>query len=383
MDYRMLITYIIVDIFCVIIVSVLLKNLTSDYGSELEVRAFRRSLYCYIIFMAAGLVGLIIENGTGFYAKWLDYLANGISLFCLVLTGFFWFIFVLLRTNKKFIVTKWRYLAYIPAYIVLFLCLSTPFSGLVFYIDQSNTYRRGSLFLVVSVIAFFYMLASTIVAYASAFHETRYSKRRECFLLGSFVYLPFLASVLQIGLAGMPVLAPAIAAAYYVVFSTMQGEMIYNDALTGMHNRRRAMFYLEEHLGMVSPKSPLTVFMIDGNKFKLINDTYGHIEGDAAILCISEAIQKVCGQYNLFSARYGGDEFILIGVGSHSTDAALEDEINQVLQQICETKKKPYALSVAVGNFTTTDNTYGMNELIEKADASLYDRKRKYQTESS
>lgn len=376
MDYRMLITYIIVDIFCIIIVSVILKSLTNDYGSEQEVGAFRHSLYCYIVFMISGLVGLILENGTSFYSKGIDYLANALSLSCLVLPGFFWLMFVLLRTNKRFVATRWRYLVYIPAYVVLFLCMSSPFTGLVFYIDQDNIYRRGPLFMVVSAISTFYMLTSTIVAYISAFRETRPSKKREGFLLGSFIYFPLIATILQVLLSGMPILAPAIAAAYYMVFSSMQGEMIYNDALTGMNNRRRAIFYLEERLMLVSQSSPLTVFMLDGNKFKLINDTYGHIEGDAAIVCIADAVQKVCGKYNLFGARYGGDEFILIGTDAKSSDMAVEDEINHLLYQTCEAQKKPYMLSVTVGHYTTTDNAYSVDDLITRADMRLYDRKR-------
>lgn len=377
MDNRMLITYIIVDIFCIIIVGVLMKNLTSDYGSEQEVRLFRYSLYCYILFMVAGLIGLTIENRTIFYLKWGIYLANAVSLSCLDLSGFYWFMFVLLRTNKRFVATKRRYLTYIPAYIAAFLCLSSPFNHLVFYVDSNNVYKRGPLFLAVSIIPIFYMLCSTVVAYISAFREIRFSKRRECFQLGSFIYLPLIASILQLCLAGMPILAPAIATSYYMVFSSMQGEMIYYDTLTGMNNRRRAMFYLDERLAMISPDRPLTVFMVDGNQFKSINDTYGHIEGDSAIVCMSEAIQRVCRMFNLFAARYGGDEFILIGIEANSSNVEVENEINQLLQQICEEKKKPYILSVTVGNYTTTDNEQSIDDLITKADTILYAKKRK------
>lgn len=55
MDYRMLITYIIVDIFCIIIAGVINRNITTDSGSELEVRMIRRSVSNYIVFMIAGL----------------------------------------------------------------------------------------------------------------------------------------------------------------------------------------------------------------------------------------------------------------------------------------------------------------------------------------
>ena len=83
----MLITYIIVDIFCIIIVEVIRKNLTADSGSEQEVKMLKYSLGCYFLFMIAGLIGLIVENGNLFYSKVVDYLANVVSLSALASTG--------------------------------------------------------------------------------------------------------------------------------------------------------------------------------------------------------------------------------------------------------------------------------------------------------
>ena len=373
----MLITYIIVDIFCIIIVEVIRKNLTADSGSEQEVKMLKYSLGCYFLFMIAGLIGLIVENGNLFYSKVVDYLANVVSLSALALSGFYWFMFVQLRSNKRFIATKWRILTYIPIIAVLFLCVSSPLTGWAFYIDQENCYRRGPLFLFVSVIPLLYDLASTITVYVKAFHEKQLSKRRQYFNLGSFIYFPLAASILQIWLSGMPILAPAIATAYYMVFSSIQGAMIYNDALTGMNNRRRAMIYMEEKLTGISQSNPLTVFMIDGDRFKLINDTYGHIEGDSAIVCMAEAIQSVCSKYNIFGARYGGDEFILIRTGECSFGMeAVGEEINDMLRQICEKKNKPYTLSVTAGSYTIGSNEESMDDIIAKADENLYKKKK-------
>lgn len=88
MDYRMLITYIMVDIFCIIIVGVIKQNITADSGSELEVRMLKRSLWSYIIFMIAGLTGLITENADLFYLRGIDYAANIISLTSLIFRHF-------------------------------------------------------------------------------------------------------------------------------------------------------------------------------------------------------------------------------------------------------------------------------------------------------
>ena len=312
MDSRMLITYIIVDIFCLIIVGVINQNITTDSGSELEVKTLRRSLLSYIVFMIAGLTGLITENADFFYSRGIDYAANIISLTCLDFSAFYWFIYVQLCVNKEFMKTKLRVLTYIPIFIVVVLCVSSPFTGWAFYINKENEYMRGPMFMFVSVIPLVYDIASSVTAYYRGFHKKHFTKRRRYFNYGSFIYFPFIASVLQIWLSGMPILAPAVAAAYYIVFTSSQKDMIYNDSLTGLNNRRRAIIYMEEKIPEITSDNPFTAFMVDGNKFKMINDTYGHIEGDSAIVCIGEAVEQISYKYHIFCARYGGDEFLMV-----------------------------------------------------------------------
>lgn len=376
MDYRMLITYIIVDIFCIVIVGVIWKSFTTDSGSEQEIRMLKRSLLSYILFMVAGLVGLVIENTDWIYLRAVDYAANIISLSCLALSGFYWFIFVQLRVNKKFIATKWRILTYIPIALLLFVCVSSPVTGWAFYINQENNYVRGPLFMFVSVVPLLYDIVSSSTALYRGIHEKQPSKRKQYFNLAAFIFFPLIASILQIWLSGMPILAPAIATAYYIVFSNVQRDMIYNDSLSGMNNRRRAMLYMEERMNAIAQNNPLTVFMLDGNKFKLINDTYGHIEGDSAIVCMADAIQGICHKYGLFGARYGGDEFIIIKSGECDFDKdMIGEEINALLSEICEKRQKKYGLSVCVGNYTTTDRKETIAAVIKKADEELYRKK--------
>lgn len=376
MDSRMLITYIIVDIFCIIIVGVIKQNITTDSGSELEVKMLRRSLWSYIVFMIAGLTGLITENNDLFYFRSVDYIANIISLTCLDLSAFYWFIYVQLCVNKQFMRKKQRVLTYIPMFIVVILCVSSPFTGWAFYINNENDYMRGPMFMFVSVIPLIYDVASTVTAYYHGFHEKRSIKRRRYFNYGSFIYFPLIASILQIWLSGMPILAPAVAAAYYIVFTSGQKDMIYNDSLTGLNNRRRAMIYLEEKMSETSPDNPFTAFMIDGNKFKVINDTYGHIEGDSAIVCIGQAVEQVAYKHRIFCARFGGDEFLMLKAGKCQFDReSIGNEINERLKQICAEQNKPYILSVSVGLYTSTDNRETSDAVIKMADAKLYEAK--------
>lgn len=378
MDYRMLLTYIIVDIFCIIIVGVIKQNIATDSGSELEVKMLRRSLWSYIIFMLAGLTGLITENTHILYSKGIDYLSNIISLSCLDFSSFYWFIYVQLCVNKEFMKTKLRVITYIPIFIVVFLCISSPLTGWAFYINNENEYMRGPMFMFVSVTPLVYDVASSVTAYYRGFHEKHSIKRKRYFNYGSFIYFPLIASILQIWLSGMPILAPAVATAYYIVFVSGQKDMIYNDSLTGLNNRRRAMMYIEEKMTETSPDNPFTVFIIDGNKFKMINDTYGHIEGDSAIICIGQAVEQIGSEHRLFCARYGGDEFLMLKSGKCLFDkAGIENELNERLRQICIEQEKSYPLSVAVGFYTSLDNKETSDTMIKMADEKLYEAKAK------
>lgn len=378
MDYRMLLTYIIVDIFCIIIVGIIKRNITTDSGSELEVRMLRRSLWSYIVFMIAGLIGLIMENTDLFYSRGVDYASNIISLTCLDLSAFYWFVYVQLCVNKEFMKSKLRVFTYIPMFIVVVLCVSSPFTGWAFYINKENDYMRGPMFMFVSVIPLIYDVASSVTAYYRGFHEKSSIKRKRYFNYGSFIYFPLIASILQIWLSGMPILAPAVAAAYYIVFTSGQKDMIYNDSLTGLNNRRRAMMYMEEKLAGASHDNPFTVFMVDGNNFKKINDTYGHIEGDSAIVCIGQAVEQVAYKNRLFCARYGGDEFLMFKSGEcHFDRESIGNEINERLKQLCIEQGKAYSLSVAVGFYTSFDSHETSDIVIKMADEKLYEQKAK------
>ena len=158
----------------------------------------------------------------------------------------------------------------------------------------------------------------------------------------------------------------------YLLMQTLE-EWAEVDALTRIANRRALDNYIE-HLRQEG--KPFTFALLDVDNFKSINDTYGHIEGDSAIMCMAEAIQRICHKHNLFGARYGGDEFIMIKVGECNFEPGVGgDEINTILRQICESKQKPYMLSVTTGNYTTVDNKEEVNTVIKKADEKLYQKK--------
>jgi diguanylate cyclase (GGDEF)-like protein len=92
-----------------------------------------------------------------------------------------------------------------------------------------------------------------------------------------------------------------------------ESEKIYFDQLTGIYNRR----FLDENLlrlikTLSRSGSILSVLMIDIDLFKPYNDTYGHVEGDACLREVAEALRESVTRADDFVARYGGEEFVMV-----------------------------------------------------------------------
>ena len=107
------------------------------------------------------------------------------------------------------------------------------------------------------------------------------------------------------------------------------------DALTGMANRYRMNTYLETAFQSAYQKrQPIAIEILDIDYFKKINDTYGHQVGDDYIIKIAECLQGLRLHGNVFCARYGGDEFVIIYMNYQ------EDEVLKIANELKRSVEK-------------------------------------------
>lgn len=155
------------------------------------------------------------------------------------------------------------------------------------------------------------------------------------------------------------------------------------DHLTGLPNRRRAEERLTEEAARVSRSSGLlTLGVVDVNRFKRINDSYGHQAGDACLRHVSMVMRRNVREGD-WIARWAGDEFLLV---MHDASAFAQTEA--VLQRIVKALRQSPArlpggaeltLSVTVGAVRYaggTDPRADLEGLFAKADAAMYEAKR-------
>ena len=117
------------------------------------------------------------------------------------------------------------------------------------------------------------------------------------------------------------------------------------------------------------------LFLIDANKFKSINDVYGHIQGDQALTRIAESLRSVCRDLPRRAniARYGGDEFVILAATDDPD--ALCRQIHERLAAVNAMDPVPYELTVSIG-VTKAEIGTSLAEAIAEADKKMYQEKK-------
>lgn len=150
-------------------------------------------------------------------------------------------------------------------------------------------------------------------------------------------------------------------------------NLAYTDALTGFYNRQYAEECLSSHIE--SAGDSYCVCFVDVNGLKLVNDHYGHAEGDRYLLLTAQMLETVVRQDQDLLIRYGGDEFLLILSGIKVLPAEERLElVNERLKKKEDSADYPYRMSVSYGLVAGNADS-DVKELIKEADARMYDFK--------
>lgn len=147
-----------------------------------------------------------------------------------------------------------------------------------------------------------------------------------------------------------------------------------HDALTGLPNRLRMKEFLENKLrNLAAAPHPLVILNVDLDKFKPVNDTFGHVTGDQVLHQVSERLRSCLRDQDLV-ARQGGDEFILIITGLSSTK-----EIEQLCARVIARIESPYMINnqeifigASIGIALAPQDSMQAEELLRFADIAMY-----------
>lgn len=255
--------------------------------------------------------------------------------------------------------------------IPIILIIANFWTKMVFSFDEHGNYIRQAMF---QYIMAFLLLGCVVTGVRVFLRSTRESdpiKRSHMRLLGTFPLSIFLAWVFSFADEKYPIVSVIIAVELLVLYIGNSTQQISLDKLTQVNNRQKLISFLEYKFR--THDSRLFALLMDVDYFKSINDKFGHLEGDAALIRVANTLKKACEPFKKrpYIARYGGDEFVIILETSREDVDLLCESIHRILKEMNERDGGEYELKVSIG---TSEYIYGMdyNDFIEAADNELY-----------
>ncbi|MBR0714971.1 GGDEF domain-containing protein [Bradyrhizobium liaoningense] len=157
-------------------------------------------------------------------------------------------------------------------------------------------------------------------------------------------------------------------------------QMAHHDLLTGLPNRAQNLKLFGELLAgpapdATSPKSKLTVFCLDLDGFKAVNDGFGHATGDAVLVAVAERLRATVRDVD-FACRLGGDEFVIL------LPDLTDDEAVSIARRVIARVSEPFAfapaarIGVSIGIAAAPRDGATAGELLSAADRAMYEAKR-------
>lgn len=361
---------------------ILLMFLIMHYGNNIfRVGLLADKLYYGMVWLTVALC--MVETAT-FLIDGKQFAGSRIMAFVLnellytmnILFGFLWILFADAKVYSENKLLKKRFIPMIlPLLVMLVLLIANIFNGWFFKISEENIYSRNFLFVFDYAVTYSYLLAGAGILY-----KNRSSTKRYTYLPVLLFILPVaIGSLLQFLFYGIATLWLSAAIGLTSLYISLQTENAYLDRLTGVYNRH----YFETYVSALykaaardSKKQKIAALMIDIDRFKSINDRYGHVVGDEALIRSARILRASAGK-NALVVRYGGDEFLVILRDKSETEVALlVGEIQKNCAAANRISDKDYTLSFSIGYTIADPAVVDNEEFLIRADAAMYAAKR-------
>lgn len=368
------------NIACACILGLILIKINQGIDRQVSTIVIRRMIIVLICYFLSDAVWVLFEGKVLPSSKSGMYIATIIPYACIVCCSFFWFLYCeRLQQNKSVVMKGSMFKRAIPMLLGIVIIFIGAFNGLVFHFDDEGVLYYGPLYAVLLLIPNGYMLYSSIKGFYRAYTQERYLDNSLYFVIGIFPVLPITCGILQALYLTVPIMCYGATISVLLVYLTSLENLVSMDSLTQVNNRHQMQRYLMKKMKTQTPGLSLYLMIIDVDHFKEINDNYGHIEGDKALIRVATAMKEACQAHRnrFFVSRFGGDEFIIIAETEYKGEVSwLSDKIRSSVRILNEKAGAPYDLSVCVG---IAEYDYSLPvpipSLIARADTDLYHMK--------
>ncbi|MCR5734244.1 MAG: GGDEF domain-containing protein [Lachnospiraceae bacterium] len=374
MGFDYFVFYTEASFICVILLTMIL---VSDrlHGTLQEKQLwFRRSVISFILYFISDACWAAMLSGLFKQIRFFVVLFNFTNYILLNLMGYGMFMFIIVSEKMTFIKSiKKRHLCFMPIPISILAFVIAYISDPIFWINE-NLELNNLYFPMMIFVPSLFMLAGFILSIINARKTELKEVKVQYFLLGSVPLSVMAFGMVQVFALNAPTFCFGCTIMWMWFYIQNMQAMISVDDLTRLNNRRQINRYMDQC--RYNEDTNILIMMFDIDKFKKINDTYGHAEGDRALVIVSDALRQTCEviRSSAFLGRYGGDEFIIIirDIEEDESPEQITDTIRRVLREKQEGLHLPYTLDISLGYDKLKDKNDSMHKCMIRADEKLY-----------
>lgn len=366
------------NIVCILILSVMLINDRMHSTRQEKQIWFNRTIIAHIFYFLSDIGWAAVLSEQIPRTRFSVVLFNLANYIFLGLLAYEWFMYMAAAERMSFRNSRIkRCLCLLPIVLSILAMVIAYAAAPDFWISETGelSFWYYPMFISAPV---FYLFASFVFSMINA-KKTESKTEKNLFMLIGIYPLGVLAfGLIQTFALNAPLFCFGCTIMMLYFYIQHLQTLVSVDALTRLNNRGQIDRYMEQtHF---RENAPTYLMMIDIDRFKEINDTYGHAEGDRALVLVSETLKQVCERLKAqaFLGRYGGDEFTVIirndGEGEPPEQTA--EAIRNALSVRQKENGLPYDLKVSIGYEMLRDKDDTLQACLLRADENLYQDKR-------
>ena len=374
MGFDYFVFYTEASLVCVIILTMILITDRMFHTKQEKQIWFSRAISAFILYFISDACWAAMLSGMFPKIRFFAVLFNYTNYILISLMGYGLFAFIAVSGKMSFFNSiRNRRLCFIPVVVsVLFISIAYVTNPL-FWINENNE-LNALYFPLMFAVPSLYLIAGFIFSVVYAFRSELREEKRRYLAIGSVPFGVMAFGMIQVVALNAPTFCFGCTIMWLWFYIQNTKALISVDDLTHLNNRGQINRYLEQI--RYSEDSRVIILMIDIDKFKGINDRYGHAEGDRALVIVSDALRQTCDQINasVFLGRYGGDEFTII-IQNPKDEDHTERLITLLRNNLAEKQQEnslPYELDVSIGYDEVTDGNDSVYACMTRADEKLY-----------
>lgn len=368
--------YLEINIVCIVILLTLFDKFKDECEINHTSKYYEKTLLATTFFSFFDLIAGILRGTMYEYSRLVLIVSNSLYFFSGSLIGYFYTNYILHKIGKE--EKKWqKALIFIPILLVTILLVINLFNGMLFTINENNLYSRGKYIYIYSIVIATYIIvmgANLVYCYFKNIYNKKLKEEFKKLLI--FTSIPIVSALIQNFNYGITLGQVGLTLSVLLIYLNGQKKDSNIDELTGIYNRRA---FNRNVSRLFNSKKLMFLMLMDANDFKMINDKYGHLEGDKALVAIANILKNAISNTDkdYFLARYGGDEFIIVG------EIKSQDDVDELMLQIEEEEKRynketknKHNIKLSIGYSLRNNEHTSVESLIEAADNKMYARKK-------